>query len=87
MSIEAKIKEAEEKLAKADADKASREAWLGGWCGTLVLLGRFGGLAKLVCFSPKNADSGSYGGVAKGGSCGGRFGVVEAQCCRLNSFS
>lgn len=53
MSIEAKIKEAEEKLAKADADKASREAWLGGWCGTLVLLGRFGGLAKLVCFSPK----------------------------------
>jgi len=39
VSIEAKIKEAEEKLAKADADKASREACLGGVVWNLGVAG------------------------------------------------
>ena len=54
----------------------------------LVLLGRFGGLAKLVCFTPKKMlIQAAMEELRRGGSCGGWFGVVEAQCCRLKSFS
>ena len=38
-----------------------------------MLFGRFGGLARLGCFSPKNPDSGGYGGVAKGEGVEGQF--------------
>lgn len=65
---------------------------VGGWC-CLVLLGRFGGLARLGCFSQKMLIQAAMEELRRGGVAGAVC-VVEAQCCRvsikftlLNSFS